>query len=152
MRKTNLWIVIKDNKILLCMKKRWFWVWLWNSAWWKLDDCEDMSECMIRELKEETNLEAKINWIEMAWVLYFYFPDNPEWSNECHVFRINDFVWEPEETEEMLPKWYNLDEIPYDMMWKDDILWLPRIIAWEYIEYEIYFDKDWNVAKYKKIK
>lgn len=29
----------------------------------------------------------------------------------------------------MKPEWYNLDEIPYDKMWKDDPIWLPRIIA-----------------------
>lgn len=150
MRKTNLGIVIKDGKILLCMKKRWFWAWLWNSAGGKLDDCESMEECMIRELKEETNLEAKK--LEMAWILYFHFPDNPDWDNECHVIRINDFDWVAEETEEMKPEWYPLDEIPYDKMWKDDPIWLPRIIAWEYIEYEIYFDIDWWVAKYVKIK
>lgn len=150
MRKTNLGIVIKDGKILLCMKKRWFWAGLWNSAGGKLDDCESMEECMIRELKEETNLEATN--LELSWILYFHFPDNPDWNNECHVFRINDFAWVAEETEEMKPEWYNLDEIPYDKMWKDDPIWLPRIIAWEYIEYELYFDKDWWVAKYVKIK
>lgn len=152
MRKTNLGIVVKDWKILLCMKKRWFGAWLWNSAWWKLDWCESMEECMIRELKEETNLEAKKEGIEMAGILYFHFPDNPEWDNECHVFRINDFSWIAEETEEMRPEWYPLDQIPYEKMWKDDPIWLPRIIAWEYIEYELYFDKDGNVADYKKIK
>lgn len=152
MRKTNLWVVIKNGQILLCMKKRWFWKWLLNSAWWKLEDCESMEECMVRELKEETNLETNIGWIEMAWILYFHFPDNPSWSNECHIFRINDFSGEAKETEEMLPKWYNLDQIPYELMWKDDPIWLPRIIAWESIEYELYFDKEWSVAKYKKIK
>ncbi|NDK08553.1 NUDIX domain-containing protein [Candidatus Gracilibacteria bacterium] len=150
MRKTNLGIVIKDEKILLCMKKRGFGAGLWNSAGGKLDDCESMEECMIRELKEETNLEAKK--LEMAGILYFHFPDNPDWNNECHVFRINDFAGVAEETEEMKPEWYNLDEIPYDKMWKDDPIWLPRIIAGEYIEYELYFDKDGGVAKYVKIK
>ncbi len=150
MRQTNLGIVIKDGKILLCLKKRGFGMWLWNSAWWKIKDCEDMEECMIRELKEETNLDATN--LELSWILYFYFPDNPDWDNECHVFRINDFAWVAEETEEMKPEWYNLDQIPYDKMWKDDIIWLPRIIAWEYIEYELYFDKEWWVADYKKIK
>jgi len=152
MRKTNLGIVVKDGKILLCMKKRWFGVGLWNSAWWKLDECETMEECMIRELKEETNLDTKKEWIEMVWILYFYFRDNPDWEQECHIFMINDFSWIPEETEEMKPKWFSFEDIPYDKMWKDDPIWLPRVIAWEQIEYEIYFDKDWWVEKYVKLK
>lgn len=152
MKLTNLGIVIKDSKILLCMKKRWFWAWLLNSAWWKLEACESMEDCMIRELKEETNIDVKKEWLDFAWILFFHFPFNPDWSNECHLFRINDFSWVPEETEEMKPEWFDLDNIPYEKMWKDDPIWLPRIIDWEYIEYEISFDKDWNVIDYKKLK
>ncbi|MFA5917432.1 MAG: 8-oxo-dGTP diphosphatase [Candidatus Gracilibacteria bacterium] len=152
MRKTNLGIVVKNGKILLCMKKRGFGMGLWNSAGGKLDECETMEECMIRELKEETNLDTKKEGIEMAGILYFHFLDNPDWNNECHIFRINEFTGTPIETEEMLPEWYNLDLIPYDKMWKDDIIWLPRVIAGEQIEYELYFDKEGNVADYKKLK
>jgi hypothetical protein len=28
----------------------------------------------------------------------------------------------------MAPKWFNVDEIPYDSMWEDDPIWLPLVL------------------------
>jgi len=28
----------------------------------------------------------------------------------------------------MMPKWFDLNEIPYSEMWPDDIEWLPRVL------------------------
>ncbi len=152
MIEANLGIIIKGSKILLCMKKRWFWVGLWNSAWWKIDWCETMEECMIRELKEETNLDVEKNDLKEVGILYFYFDFKPEWNQKVVIFMINDFKWILQETEEMKPEWFSIDQIPYNQMWKDDIIWLPRIINWEKVEYDFYFDKKWNIANYKKLK
>ena len=35
------------------------------------------------------------------------------------------------ESEEMAPKWYNFNEIPYDQMWLDDRIWYPTIFEEE---------------------
>src|SRR3989344_5111757 len=29
------------------------------------------------------------------------------------------------ETEEMMPKWFHVDEIPFTQMWPDDLYWMP---------------------------
>jgi hypothetical protein len=34
-----------------------------------------------------------------------------------------------QESEEMMPKWFALDEIPFDNMWADDKIWLPELLA-----------------------
>ena len=36
------------------------------------------------------------------------------------LFWINKWEGEPEESEEMKPIWFNVEEIPYDQMWQDD--------------------------------
>lgn len=151
MIKANLWIVIKDNKILLCMKKRGFWAWKLNWPWWKPELCESMEECMIREIKEETTLNVLTKDLQEVWYIKFFFLDKPDWDIEVNIFKILDFTWEAIETEEMSPNWYNLDSIPYDKMWKDDKYWLPRVLAWEYVEYEFYFKWD-DIESYKQIK
>jgi hypothetical protein len=46
------------------------------------------------------------------------------------------------ETEEMLPKWWNIEDIPYDMMREDDILWMPKMLAGEYINETFTFDEE----------
>ena len=32
-------------------------------------------------------------------------------------------------SEEMAPQWFRHDEIPYDLMWKDDRIWMPLLLA-----------------------
>jgi len=152
MKQTTLWIIVQNDKILLCMKKRWFWAWLWNWAWWKLEKWESIEESMIRELEEETWLKSKLEDLECYWVLHFYFDKNPEWNQDVNLFKINDYIWDPIETEEMKPKWFKISKIPYNEMWEDDIIWLPRMLNWEKIEYDFYFWEDWKIRDYLLIK
>nr|MDD3720469.1 8-oxo-dGTP diphosphatase [Candidatus Gracilibacteria bacterium] len=151
MLQSNLGIIIKDNKILLCMKKRGFGVGKWNSAGGKLDSCETIEQCMVRELKEETNLDAKESDLKKVGVLHFDFIDKQDWNQDVSIFMINEFSGEPIETEEMIPKWFNIDEIPYSEMWEDDIYWLPRIINGEEVEYKFNFENG-KIKNFKKIK
>ncbi len=139
MKQTTLAVIIKDEKILLCMKKRGFGEWFWNWAGWKLEKWETIEEAMIRELEEETGLKTNLDSMETLWVLQFRFLDKADWNQDVNVFKINSWQNEPIETEEMLPKWFNISEIPYDMMWEDDKIWLPKVIAWEKIEFEFQF-------------
>lgn len=150
MKQTTLAVIMKDDKILLCMKKRWFWEWFWNWPGWKLEKWETIAEAMIRELEEETWLATDLDSMENIWVLNFRFLDKPEWDQDVNVFMINKWQNEPIETEEMLPKWFNIDEIPYDKMWEDDKIWLPKAIAWEKLEFKFEF-LDGKLASYKKI-
>ena len=32
-------------------------------------------------------------------------------------------------SEEMRPEWYPLDKIPFDLMWLDDKVWFPHLLA-----------------------
>jgi hypothetical protein len=61
------------------------------------------------------------------------------------VFFCDEWEGEPAESEEMAPKWFPADEIPYDQMWQDDILWLPRTLKGEKIFGAFTFDADDNM-------
>ena len=150
MRQTTLWMIVKLNKILLCMKKRWFWEWLWNWAGWKCEKNESINEAMIRELFEETKLKTTNNDIENYWLLHFIFEGNSDWNQDVNIFKINNFTWIPTETEEMKPNWFEIDKIPYDKMWEDDKIWLPEFLSGEKVEYEFVFWLDWKIKSYKK--
>merc|ERR1712079_998463 len=57
-------------------------------------------------------------------------------------------------TEEMKPKWFNIEDIPYDKMWKDDIYWMPYLFHSDGPQYFIgaaYFDKE-NVMLNQRFK
>ncbi len=146
-------VLIFNNKsqILLCMKKRDFWVWKYNGAWWKVKQDETIIDAAKRELEEETWIKIKDDKLEKRWLLHFEWIKNPDWNQDVHLFTVKDFNWNFIETEEMKPEWFNIKNIPYDKMWEDDKIWLPEILKWKNIEYIFSFGEDWKILKFKKI-
>ena len=43
------------------------------------------------------------------------------------MFTTSEWEGVPQETEEMKPKWFNIKDIPYDDMWWDDKMWMPKV-------------------------
>ena len=48
----------------------------------------------------------------------------------------------------MNPSWYGLDEIPYDSMWVDDILWLPKVLKGKQLNAEFLFNEKEEIVDY----
>ena len=59
-----------------------------------------------------------------------------------YVFVTETFVGSAVETDEALPFWCPVDEIPYARMWADDEYWLPEVLAGRYVEGWFRFDGD----------
>ena len=47
-----------------------------------------------------------------------------------------------QETDEADPIWTPLTEIPYDEMWEDDVIWLPRMLEGKPFSGRYLFDED----------
>ncbi|MBI2625144.1 MAG: 8-oxo-dGTP diphosphatase [Candidatus Nealsonbacteria bacterium] len=122
----TLCIVHNHSKVLLGIKKRGFGSGKWNGFGGKIEKGESIKEAALRELKEETGLVGKD--INNLGVLDFEFLGNPE-ILEVHVFKAADLKGEPKETEEMAPKWFNINEVPFDLMWPDDKYWFPLFLS-----------------------
>jgi len=153
MLQNTLWILIENWKIFLWEKKRGFAKWVLNWVLWKQEKWETIDECMIREANEEIWIEIDKKDLEYLGVLHFYFSD---WvaNLDVHLYNIVKYTWKIIESDEIKPLWFDLDKIPYDKMWEDDKIWLPRILKWEkYVEYNFYFDKElWTMVKQELIK
>jgi 8-oxo-dGTP diphosphatase/2-hydroxy-dATP diphosphatase len=121
----TLCIVHQGDRVLLGMKKRGFGEGRWNGFGGKVAAGETIEEAARREMREEAGVEVKE--LEKMGILEFEFQGNPE-ILEVHVFRAQDFTGEPTESEEMRPKWYCVDEIPFDSMWPDDKFWIPMFL------------------------
>ena len=137
MRNVTLLFLIKktDNKIsdiCLAMKKRGFGEGRWNGVGGKPDEGETIEETAIREAQEEIGIIAKK--LEKIAELGFTFPQNEGWNQTVHTYFTEEWDGEPEESEEMLPKWYKISEIPFSEMWPDDIFWLPKVLKGEKIK------------------
>lgn len=141
----------KDDKILLAMKKRGFGVNKWNGVGGKQEQGEEIDITAVREVEEEIKVKIDPQDLEKIATFRFYFPYKPEWHMEVHFYFCYKWQGEPEETEEMKPEWFDLNKLPYDKMWSDDIHWLPRVLKGEKLEGELYFNEDNNTLNPDKI-
>lgn len=117
--------IVKENQVLLAMKKRGFGEGWWNGAGGKIKEGETPREAILREMQEEVGIVPR-DPVHHG-TLHFFFEDGtPDW--EVRVFRAEEFDGEPSESEEMSPAWFNFEDIPYDSMWKDDPHWLPLLL------------------------
>jgi len=122
----TLCIIRQNSKILLGMKKRGFGAGRWNGFGGKLSAGETIEEAAKREMMEETGIELA-DWNKVG-IIDFEFKNNPE-ILQVHIFKINSYLGEPTESEEMKPQWFDISEIPFKEMWPDDIHWMPLFLS-----------------------
>lgn len=121
----TLMFIIKNGQVLLIEKKRGLGAGKINGPGGKIEPGETPLEAVIRETQEElmiTPLEPR-----KLGELRFSMSDCPDIL--CHVYRADDFSGNPTETDEAVPVWTMLAEIPYHRMWEDDRHWLPLVLA-----------------------
>lgn len=122
----TLCLTVHGGQVLLGMKKRGFGMGRWNGFGGKIEQGETIEEAAKREMFEECGVA--ITAMEEVGVHEFEFEKKRGEILEVHVFRVDSFSGEPEETEEMRPQWFRFDEIPYAKMWPDDVHWLPLFL------------------------
>ncbi len=133
---------VKENKVLLAMKKRGFGEGNWNGYGGKLNPGESVEDAALREIEEESGIRVPKENLKHLGTIDFYFTDKPDWDQQAIVYRIDEWEGEPIETEEMKPQWFAFDEIPYEKMWADDIHWYPHFLKGESFSAEFRFGED----------
>ena len=100
----------------------------WNGPGGKFDTQKDKTilDTAVRETKEEIGIEPKD--AQELGMISFYFPNNKEWDQDVYLYLVKNWVGEFKETEEMLPRWFNIKDIPFEDMWDDDKYWLMDIL------------------------
>lgn len=134
----TLAFVIKAGQILLIRKKRGLGAGKINGPGGRVEADESIHTCAVRETQEELGV-TPLNH-EKCGELQFQFVDG--YSIHVHVFRATDLEGEPVETEEAIPIWAPLEDIPYHEMWEDDEIWLPHMIAGSQFHGRFIFDSD----------
>lgn len=134
----TLVFLIKNDEVLLAMKKRGFGEGKWNGSGGKVHEEETVEEAAKREVKEEIGVSIK-NLNKVA-TLNFYFADRQEWNQQVTVYLTKEWQGEPIESEEMKPKWFKIGDVPYNQMWSDDCFWLPQVLKGNKIEADFIFD------------
>jgi len=128
---TNCFLIQSDKtgkpiKVCLAMKKRGFGVGMWNGSGGKPQEVESVSQASIREVEEELGVKV----IQMAkYAEIDFILQKEETLVKMHAFLVTDWQGELQETEEMKPEWFDIENIPYDKMWQADRQWLPLIFS-----------------------
>ncbi|MDD3083602.1 MAG: NUDIX domain-containing protein [Candidatus ainarchaeum sp.] len=124
--KTLVFLADKKN-VLLAMKKKGFGSGKWNGYGGKVEKGETILKAAIRELKEESGIEAKEKELEFVGKISFVFLEKPEWNQDVHIFLIKE-IRKAIETEEMKPKIFKKNNLPFKQMWDGDKHWIPIIL------------------------
>ena len=120
----TLVFLIHQGKVLLIKKLTGHGQGKINGPGGKWEINESLLECARRETLEETGLavdnltcEAELRFVEQA---------GPQWLG--YVFVAKAFSGELTQTREAKPFWCDLGNIPYQLMWADDAIWLPKVL------------------------
>ncbi len=148
LRQATACFLIKNNKILLAMKKRGFGAGRWNgSGGKKKPEDRNIEATARREMFEETMVMPRK--LKRVAVLNFYFSDKNDWNQHVTIFLTHDWSGTPTETEEMAPKWFDINEIPYKQMWEDDTFWLPKVLDGKILEGDFLFDENQKMLEHE---
>lgn len=140
MKTTTLCFLVRDDEVLLAMKKRGFGVGKYNGVGGKVEAGETILEAMVRETKEEIGVEVDAVEAMLQAELTFEFESKKEWNQVSHVFLVKKWKGEPKETEEMKPGWFKIDSLPFESMWIDDPVWLPLFLSGKHVVAKFLFD------------
>jgi 8-oxo-dGTP diphosphatase len=116
--------VVRGYEVLLIQKLRGIGAGKINGPGGKIDPGETAREAAIRETQEELHITPK-NVRKMG-ELFFAMTDLPD--IHCHVFMADDHEGTPTATDEAIPRWTRMADLPLERMWEDDQYWLPQML------------------------
>lgn len=143
---TTLLILRKDNKILLARKKRGFGFGKWNGVGGKVEEKETPEEAMIRETQEEISV-TPIEYEKIGIIRFVEYIKEELTTNDMHLYIATKWQGVPKESEEMQPKWFSINNLPWEEMFSDDKYWLPLVLEGKKLDAFFEYDKNWNLQK-----
>lgn len=103
---------------------------------------ESTEEAICREVEEECSLRVEPADLIQAGIIDFVFPANPGWDMHTTAYLCRVFAGQAQESAEISPEWFALDDLPLERMWQDAQHWLPQILSGEKGAWRIVLDRD----------
>ena len=129
-------------EVLLGLKKTGFGAGRWVGVGGHVEDGEKPVAAAVREVFEETSLVVPADALEHMASIEFRFPHRPAWDQTAEVYLTDSFAGQPQESDEILPRWYPVGALPLAGMWDDAKYWLPLVLAGEHVDVLIIFADD----------
>jgi len=146
--------VKKEGKILLGKKLIRHGKGYWNGFGGHVKTNETINDAAIRELWEETKDKNRNGIVPLAIYkcgIILAVHEHKNEKLELHYFMVTEFKGEAHETNEMIPKWFDTNNIPFKQMWQSDKFLIPFFLKEKKRTGYIYYDEEKNIIK-KKIK
>ena len=131
--------LVNDSRVLLIEKLRGHGAGKVNAPGGRLEMGETPSAASRREVMEEVGVTVVDQ--ELRGILRFH-DVTTDYRMLGFVFVSHEFKGEAFETDEAIPFWCEISEIPYHRMWEDDKTWLARVLSGERCYGEFIFDDD----------
>ena len=112
---TTLLLILYDNQILLAEKKRGFGIGKFNGIGGKVEKDETIEEALIRETQEEIGV-TPTDFTKMATITFDEWVNDEEKQVIMSVFVAQSYIGKIVETDEMRPQWFNLKDIPVNLL------------------------------------
>lgn len=127
MKIATLGIIVQNGKLLLGEKKKGeIGIGKLCGPGGKVEGNETHEECLIRETREELEIELDPTSLRLVVVINFFAAGVLDYC--VYVYHAKILSGEIHETADMIPAWYPLDDLPLDHMYESDRHWLPRAI------------------------
>lgn len=148
MKVATLAIILENDKVLLGFKKKGeIGSQTLNGPGGKCEDGESVIDCVIRETDEEVGIKLLAEELEETAIITFYASGVADFK--VHIFRTHKYVGDPIETVDMIPGWYDTNNLPLDKMLESDREWFLKAIKGEKFCANVFY-KD-RAAGFKKI-
>lgn len=111
-------LIIKDNKVLMELRKNKFDAGLYSLVGGCMEDGETVKQAAVREIKEEVGLEVHEDDIEVISVLHRITPKPDSWQSIEFVLLVNKFSGNPNLLENNVCgdlKWFPLENLPQNI-------------------------------------
>lgn len=136
----TLGIVLQGELVLLGQKKKGkIGVGKFAGPGGRLEPGENLLECLVRETREELDVELDPAALELAAILDIYIGRD---IDRCvYVYRAKILFGELKETADMIPAWYPIDDLPYDNMFDADRHWFLKAARGEKFFANVYYEE-----------
>lgn len=139
--KDNKWLMLYRNKKKNDINEN-----KWIGVGGHIEIGETPEEALVREIKEETNLDL-ISY-KLLGIIYFKFKDVKE---KMYVYESKEFKGNLSECNEGTLKYINKNEVLLLNLWDGDRIFIKDIFNDKYFEYLMEYNDDYTLKKVERI-